>query len=62
LFPVAVEVFKGNAGDPITVGSQVTKLKERFGLAHVAVAGDRGMLTKARIRDEPPGTRHRLPR
>jgi Transposase DDE domain len=50
--PVAVEVFKGNAGDPATVGSQVTKLKQRFGLAHVAVAGDRGMLTKARIRDD----------
>ncbi len=50
--PVAGEVFKGNAGDPATVGSQVTKLKQRFGLAHVAVAGDRGMLTKARIRDD----------
>ena len=50
--PVAVEVFKGNTGDPTTVGSQVTKLKERFGLAHVAVVGDRGMLTKARIRDD----------
>src|SRR6266704_4673697 len=50
--PVAVEVFKGNTGDPATVGSQVTKLKERFGLAHVAVVGDRGMLTKARIRDD----------
>src|SRR5690348_2099021 len=50
--PVAVEVFKGATGDPTTVGSQVTKLKERFGLAHVAVAGDRGMLTKARIRED----------
>jgi hypothetical protein len=50
--PVAVEVFKGATGDPTTVGSQVTKLKERFGLAHVAVVGDRGMLTKARIRDD----------
>ncbi len=50
--PVAVEVFNGNTGDPTTVGSQVTKLKERFGLAHVAIVGDRGMLTKARIRDD----------
>src|SRR6516164_4242651 len=49
--PVAVEVFKGATGDPATVASQVTKLKQRFGLAHVAVVGDRGMLTKARIRD-----------
>jgi hypothetical protein len=50
--PVAAEVFKGATGDPATVGSQVTKLKERFGLAHMAVVGDRGMLTKARIRDD----------
>jgi hypothetical protein len=50
--PVAVEVFRGNTGDPVTLASQVTKLKERFGLARVAVVGDRGMLTKARIRDD----------
>ena len=50
--PVAVEVFRGATGDPTTVGSQVTKLKQRFGLTHVAVVGDRGMLTKARIKDD----------
>jgi DDE family transposase len=50
--PVAVEVFPGATGDPATVASQVKKLKQRFGLSHVAVVGDRGMLTKARIRDD----------
>src|SRR6266851_4582508 len=50
--PVAVQVFKGATGDPATLASQVRKLKQRFGLAHVALAGDRGMLTKARIRDD----------
>jgi hypothetical protein len=50
--PVAVEVFKGSTGDPATLAGQVKKLKERFGLGHVAVVGDRGMLTKARIRDD----------
>jgi hypothetical protein len=50
--PVAVEVFKGATGDPATLASQVKKLKERFGLSHVAVVGDRGVLTKARIRDD----------
>lgn len=50
--PVTVEVFEGATGDPATVASQVKKLKQRFGLAHVAVVGDRGMLTKARIRDD----------
>jgi hypothetical protein len=50
--PVAVEMFTGNTGDPATLASQVTKLKQRFGLAHLAVAADRGMLTKARIRED----------
>jgi len=50
--PVAVEVFKGATGDPATLATQVKKLKQRFGLAHVAIVGDRGMLTKARIRDD----------
>jgi hypothetical protein len=50
--PVAVEVFKGATGDPATLASQVTKLKQRFGLGHVALVGDRGMITKARIRDD----------
>ena len=47
--PIAVEVFKGNTADPATVGAQVTKLKERFGIASIAWVGDRGMLTSARI-------------
>jgi hypothetical protein len=50
--PVAVEVFKGATGDPATVSAQVTKLKRRFGLTRIAIVGDRGMLTKARIRDD----------
>src|SRR5271163_1507382 len=29
--PVAIEVFEGNTGDPMTLGNQVKKLKERFG-------------------------------
>jgi transposase len=47
--PIAVEVFKGNTADPATVAEQVTKLKERFGIARIAWVGDRGMLTSARI-------------
>ena len=48
--PVAVEVFAGNTADPNTVAAQVAKLRERFGLRQVALVGDRGMLTTARIR------------
>jgi hypothetical protein len=50
--PVAVQVLKGNTGDPATLADQVKKLKQRFGLARVALAGDRGMITKARIKDD----------
>ena len=50
--PVAIEVFKGNTGDPKTVASQVQKLKERFSLTHVVLVGNRGMLTKARLEND----------
>jgi hypothetical protein len=47
--PIAVEVFEGNTGDPATLGSQIAKLKQRFGLRRVVLVGDRGMITAARI-------------
>jgi transposase len=50
--PVAVEVFEGNTADPKTLAAQITKLKTRFGLSRVAVVGDRGVLTSARIEKE----------
>jgi len=54
--PVAIEVFAGNTGDPTTVASQVTKVKDRFGITKVVLVGDRGMLTAARLRqDVRPG-------
>jgi transposase len=55
--PVAVEVYPGNTGDPTTVPDQVDKLRERFGLSRVVLAGDRGMLTQTQIEHlkEHPG-------
>jgi len=50
--PVAVEVFGGATGDPATLASQVAKLKQRFGLDHVVLVGDRGMITEARIAED----------
>jgi transposase len=50
--PVAIEVFDGNTADPKTLTAQIDKLKTRFGLTQVALVGDRGMLTSARIRDD----------
>src|SRR5208282_5597920 len=50
--PVAIEVFDGNTGDPTTLAPQIEKLKQRFGLDHVVLVGDRGMITQARITDD----------
>ena len=50
--PVAVEVFEGNTSDPQTIGEQIEKLKRRFKLSHVALVGDRGMITSKRITEE----------
>ena len=50
--PISVEVFKGSTSDPKTIGSQIAKIKKRFKLNKIVLAGDRGMLTSARIREE----------
>ena len=50
--PAAVEVFAGNTGDPTTAGAQVERIRKRFGIDNVALAGDRGMITTARIRED----------
>jgi len=47
--PVAVEAFAGNTADPATLEAQLAKLRDRFGLEHFVLVGDRGMLTSARI-------------
>jgi len=50
--PVAIEVFDGDTADPMTLATQVEKLKQRFHLDHVVLVGDRGMITQARITDD----------
>jgi hypothetical protein len=50
--PVAIEVFEGNTADPMTLGAQITKLRERFGLKRLVFVGDRGMITQARIEED----------
>lgn len=50
--PVAVEVFRGNTGDPGTVGPALDRLQEGFGLERITMVGDRGMITDARIAEE----------
>src|SRR5271155_3395798 len=50
--PVAIEVFDGNTADPVTLATQVEKLRQRFHLDHIVLVGDRGMITQARITED----------
>jgi hypothetical protein len=50
--PVAIEVFAGDTGDPRTLAAQIDKVKRRFGLDHVVLVGDRGMITQARLAED----------
>jgi len=47
--PVAVRVFPGNTGDPAAFTGIVQVLRDKFGLGKMVMAGDRGMITSARI-------------
>jgi hypothetical protein len=47
--PVAIRVFPGNTGDPTAFSEIVEVVRTRFGLTHLVMVGDRGMITSARI-------------
>ena len=47
--PVAVRVFLGNTGDPSAFTAIADVVRDKFGLAKMVMAGDRGMITSARI-------------
>jgi hypothetical protein len=49
--PVAVSVFDGDTGDTTTFLPQADKLRQQFGLRHVVLVGDRGMICKAAIEE-----------
>lgn len=44
--PIAIELYRGNTGDPPTFLDAVQKLKVRFGAEEVALVGDRGMIKR----------------
>ncbi len=57
--PIAIEVFEGNTADPMTLATQIEKLKQRFNLDHVVLVGNPapakaggGMITQARITED----------
>ena len=47
--PVAIRVFPGNTADPVAFSEIVDVVREDFGLTHLVMVGDRGMITSARI-------------
>lgn len=53
--PISIEVFSGNTSDATTLGSQIEKVRKRFGIKRVVMVGDRGMITSKRIDEEMRG-------
>ncbi|HEX9359751.1 MAG TPA: IS1634 family transposase, partial [Streptosporangiaceae bacterium] len=47
--PVAVRVLPGNTGDPAALTEIIKVVRDTFHLARMVMAGDRGMITSARI-------------
>jgi Transposase DDE domain len=47
--PVAVRVFEGNTADPAAFTEILDVVRDKFGLRKMVMAGDRGMITSARI-------------
>jgi len=50
--PIAIEVFEGNTSDPMTLRSQIEKVKNKFNISKVIFVADRGVITQARIDEE----------
>ena len=47
--PVSTTVFPGNTADSTTVVAQAQKARERFGIDHLVLVGDRGMISQQQI-------------
>jgi transposase len=58
--PVSIQAYPGNTKDSLTVPDQIEKIRNKFGLNHVTIVGDRGMLTVVQIEQlkKYPGIRH----
>ena len=49
--PVAIRVFPGNTSDSVAFGEIIPVVRDKLGLDEVILVGDRGSVTKARIRE-----------
>ena len=50
-YPIAIEVFQGNTQDTQTVHNQIEKMAKRFGVSHVTLIGDKGMIKKTQVEE-----------
>ncbi len=50
--PISVDVFRGNTKDTETLGTQITKIQDMFGLKQMILVGDRGILQQKQITKE----------
>ena len=48
-YPISVQVFEGNTQDTATLSDQIKKLQNNFGIKHLVMVGDRGMIKSASI-------------
>ena len=50
--PISLEVFRGNTKDTATLRTQITKIRESFGMQKVVMVGDRGILQNDELNKE----------
>ena len=50
--PISLEVFRGNTKDTATLSTQITKIRESFGMQKVVMVGDRGILQNDELNKE----------
>jgi transposase len=43
--PISIEVFEGKTADSKTLGPQIEKIRERFGIKRIVIVADRGLIT-----------------
>ena len=58
--PVAVSVHEGNTADSTTFMPEVQRLRTDFGIEHMVMVGDRGMISQKAIDADAGKRRHRL--
>ncbi|MDR1383116.1 MAG: transposase [Planctomycetaceae bacterium] len=56
--PISIQAYPGNTHDSTTAIDQVEKIRRQFGLNHVTLVGDRGMITELQIKPFKGISRH----